>query len=88
MTDVGVLEVVEVDEALDFEPTCEWSSCEATARWVARPACCRKTQVLLCDEHLAVARDAFTRMGMMQRHVPCGGITESIEWEPLGGRRG
>lgn len=87
MADAGLLEVVETLEALEFEPSCEWGEprlCERPARWVVRTDCCRLSQVLMCDEHLQVARDSLARLGV-QRHLPCGGLTFTLRWEPIGG---
>jgi len=92
MTSPGVLEVVELDEALDFEPGCDIRECESVAAWSGTLPCCGRV-LLRCDAHRRSLNEAiagFVEAGGFGRHVgngACLGRVYWVRWEPLKGGR-
>lgn len=91
MTDAGVLEVVELDELLDFDPTCESRhGCDRTATWAFVYLCCERAE-FFCDEHRAAFvrwLDEQERTRQVIRHRPCGTKGFGFRWKPLRGGLG
>lgn len=89
--DAGLLEVVELDELLDFEPCCQGfnhhiadvrvmsEGCERPAKWVGTAVCCGLVR-LYCEEHRTVRE----RLAATCRHAPCGARPAPVAWAPLG----
>lgn len=79
------LEVVELDEALDFEPPCDATpECSLPVAWSGRFGCCGEVTIC-CDRH----RKAIDAALVMQSigfnsvtHIPCDHIVHAIMWEP------
>ncbi|ERG63510.1 hypothetical protein L332_03445 [Agrococcus pavilionensis RW1] len=86
-----MLEVVELDEALDWSPACDglvWRvlqeqkgerGCPEAATWIGTSVCCGRVG-FYCDAHRR-KRMQFVHV----QHAPCGSPTAPIRWEPIGG---
>lgn len=95
MADVGTLEQVELDEALDWTPACEGlvlreagvrvidADCDQPAEWVAVSLCCTRTR-FYCGEHRA-ARESFMASHPKAVHAPCGAVGSPTSWVPVRG---
>lgn len=82
------LEVVELDEALDFDPPCDMHKpemkCADPVRWISRPSCCGKVG-LGCQRIRDELDDRLLWHASIQEamsHIPCGQKVLSIAWEP------
>lgn len=83
----GIAEVVELDEALDFDPPCDEAKsrrCNRTAEWIGRLSCCGFV-VLACGGHRERNDRLVAAMGAPRHNLgplQCGGLVRSVSWEP------
>lgn len=96
VTDAGVLEMVEIDVSLDFDPPCDWESsqtgagCDLAAVWIGVFSCCG-VEILRCHRHrrtLEAAMDGHAAKGCRSIHVTCMHHVERVRWEPVRGGGG
>lgn len=95
MAEAGVLEMVELDLALDWAPGCDWAGttvagryvsepgCEREAEWIGKATCCGLVR-FFCSEHRA-ARDEFVLTHPKVVHRRCGARGAPVAWSPLRG---
>jgi len=93
MTDV--LELIVLDEALDWSPRCEWGGlrsegrfvsppgCARDAVWVGTALCCGRVK-FYCDEHKR-ERQSFVSSRPAVTHRECGARGAPMRFEPLKG---
>lgn len=73
------LEVVELDEALDFDPPCDHTGCERPVVWIATWHCCGMRD-LSCQRHRDNIEDWLRYCEC--EHTVCDNPVRSIAWEP------